>query len=333
MFYLLIYYKGGMSMVRFSEHFNIRANRQSDLEFVDIRIDTDNLLFLDPTLMAVSDNQRIRGWNGIIQDFFNTTLNYYNSGRQDLARRLFNSSKESNEIYLGYSVGEPGGNGNTEDSLSKVFDYILQERLLEDGVIDRIDDFYVFVPRFGRDFFSDLIASFLKRELINFTIEQCDIHGIERTVIIEKPYWNNINHSWENITEYVPEYNGKPIVLIPKEIVVKDYLYSPDRYLSEVVSIYRQEYHRDNNTDLHRQRTEGQPFVSKDVIKDKEIKGNGLTEKEYLTNMTRENIELIRRFRTNIENTQRGTNSGRLTDEELEDLIAKSYEETNEIVR
>lgn len=320
-------------MVRFSEHFNISPNRQSDLEFVDIRIDTDNLLFLDPTLMAVSDYQQIRGWNAIIQDFFNTTLNFYNSGREDLAGQLFSSSNESNEIYLGYSVGEPGGNGNTEDSLSKVFDYLLQERLLEDGIIDRMEDFYIFVPRFGRDFFSDLIASFLKRELILFTIEQCELHGIERTVEIEKPYWDHNTHSWETHTDTVPAFNGKPIVLIPKKIVVKDYLYSPDRYLSEVVSISRQEYHRDNNTDLHKQRTEGQPFASKEAIKDKEIRENDLTEKEYLTHITRDNIELIQRFRANIENTQRGTNSGHLTDEELEDLIAKSYEETNEIAR
>ena len=313
-------------MVRFSEHFNITPNSQSDLEFVNIRLDTDNLLFLDPSLMAVSDNELFRRWNEIIGDFFNTALGYYNAGDTDSARGIFKSSQESNEIFLGYSKGAPGGNGNTEDSLVKVFDYLLNEELLDVGIVNGIEDCYIFVPRFGPDFFSDLIASFLKKELILFTIEQCNIHGIERTFELEKPYWDDITHSGLNFTEMVPEYNGNPIVLIPKKIIVKDYLYSPERYLSDIVSVWRQESHRDGNTELHRNRTEGKPFVSKEILREKEIKDNNLTDKEYLIQMTRENVDLIQLFRDNILHAQRGTNSGELTDDELEDLIKNSYE-------
>ncbi|WP_303447802.1 hypothetical protein [Oceanobacillus profundus] len=48
--------------------------------------------------------------------------------------------------------------------------------------------------------------------------------------------------------------------------------------------------------------------------------------------MTRENPEMIVNFRNNINNTQRGSNSNKMDDEELEKFIDDSYElaETNE---
>lgn len=57
-----------------------------------------------------------------------------------------------------------------------------------------------------------------------------------------------------------------------------------------------------------------------------EIKEQGITEKQYLVNMTRENPDMIIRFRNNINNTQRGTNSNKMSDEDLDQFIETSYE-------
>lgn len=314
--------------MRFSEHFNITPNHQRDLEFVDIRLDTDNRLFIDPTIMAVSRNQRDLRWHDKIQSFIATVLNFYREGDNASARALFNCSQESNEIYLGYTVGAPQGNGNSEESLDDVFRYAHERRLLEEGLIERVEDLHIFVPKFGPDSLSDLVASLIKQELIQFTVEQCNQHGIELSVELTKPTWNQEGNRWETVTAMLPEdADGNPIVLIPKGVITASYAYDPKNYLSTVIAVNRQEYHRANETDLHNRRLRTEGLVSKKMIYEEEIKGEGLTEKEYLINNTLEDITQIQRFRTNIRTTQRTTNNGRMSDMELEDFLNDSYRE------
>lgn len=314
--------------MRFSEHFNIEPNHQRDLEFVDIRLDIDNRLFIDPTIMAVSRNQRDLGWHDKIQSFIATVLDFYREDDNASARALFHYSQESNEVYLGYTKGAPQGNGNSEESLDEVFSYAHERRLLEEGLIERVEDLHIFVPKFGPDSLSDLVASLIKRELIQFTIEQCNHHGIDLTVELTKPTWNQDESRWETVTAMLPEdADGNPIVLIPKGVITASYAYDPKNYLSTVIAVNRQEYHRDNETDLHNRRLRTEGLVSKKMIYEAEIKGEGLTEKEYLINNTLEDVRQIQRFRENIRTTQRTTNNGKMSDMELEDFLNDSYRE------
>lgn len=312
--------------MRFSEYFEIRPNNQRDLEFVDIRIDTDNYLFIDPTIMAISQNERDIAWHEKVQSFVETALGFYRDENIPEARAIFNSSNESNEIFLGYSIGSPRGNGNSENSLDEVFTYVNNQRLIMEGLIERVEDLGLFVPKFGPDSLSDLVASLLKKELIEFTIEQCEIHGIDRTVELRKPFWNHEERNWGTVTEMLPaNEDGRPIVLIPKGIVTRSYAYDPRNYLSDVVLVRRQQHHRANETELHSRRYRDEGVVSKKLIYEAEVSEEGLTRKEYLINMTLEDTTMIDAFRDNVRNTQLGTNGGRMTDEELEEYINESY--------
>lgn len=318
--------------MRFTEHFEEEfknvPTHQRDLEFLDIRLDTDNRLFIDPTIMAVSRNQRDTRWHNKIQSFITSALNHYRNGDTESARALFNYSQESNEIFLGYTKGLPRGNGNSEESLDEVFRFALNQRLLDEGLIERVEDLQIFIPKFGPDSLSDLVASLIKQELIQFTIEQCNLHGIQPTIELTKPTWNQSQNRWDTVTAMLPGDNrGKPIVLIPKKVVTMNYAYDPKNYLSSVIAVKRQEYHRDNETDLHNRRLRTGGLVSKKMIYQEEIKDEGLTEKEYLINRTLDDVTQIQTFRTNIRTTQRTTNGGSMTDMELEDFLRNSYRE------
>lgn len=322
--------KGG-NVLRFTEHFKEEFKKvpthQQMLEFVNIRLDTDNLLFIDPTIMAISKKPNEVKWNQKVQGFIATVLDLYENGKVESARKLFNFSKESNEIFLGYSVGKPGGTGNSEESLNRVFTFVHTQNLLKTGVIKNVEDLKLFVPDFGPDALSDLVASLLKKELIEFTIEQCDKYKIPRTVELKKPSWNHDEQKWEEITATLPEDDiGKPIVLIPKGIVTAQYKYDPVSYLADVLSS-RQQYHKDNDTELHGKRSHKNGVVNKDLIKVEEIEKAGLTENEYLIKMTIEDIELIKKYRKRVENKQKGTNNGKMTDAELQEFITKSYQQ------
>ncbi|QKE10629.1 hypothetical protein [Bacillus cereus] len=312
--------------MRFSERFELGNHQQSNFAFVNIRVDRDNRLFIDPTRIAAEDGEWFENCSEIIQDFFNTIFDLYNEGQTEEARNHFQSSGESNELFLGYTEGFPRGNGNSEESLTKVFDYVHMQGLLEDVIVGRLEDFYVFVPDFGRDLLSDLVASLIKAELVSFTQEQCEIHDIDLSVEFEFQYWDHINHRWETALERLPAHSGHPIVLVPKETLVDKYLYGPKRYWTQVVSIWRQQRHRDEDSELHQNRPNNEDFASKKEIARSEIKEQGITEKQYLVNMTRENPDMIIRFRNNINNTQRGTNSNKMSDEDLDQFIETSYE-------
>lgn len=249
--------------MRFSERFELGNHQQSNFAFVNIRVDRDNRLFIDPTRIAAEDGEWFENCSEIIQDFFNTIFDLYNEGQTEEARNHFQSSGESNELFLGYTEGFPRGNGNSEESLTKVFDYVHMQGLLEDVIVGRLEDFYVFVPDFGRDLLSDLVASLIKAELVSFTQEQCEIHDIDLSVEFEFQYWDHINHRWETALERLPAHSGHPIVLVPKETLVDKYLYGPKRYWTQVVSIWRQQRHRDEDSELHQNRPNNEDFASK----------------------------------------------------------------------
>ncbi|MFZ7805580.1 hypothetical protein [Bacillus thuringiensis] len=312
--------------MKFSEKFELKIHNQSNFDFANIRIDRDNKLFIDPTRISAED----RGWfqkcDLIIQDFFNTIFDLYSKGETDEARKNFQSSGESNELFLGYTEGFPRGNGNSAESLAKVFEYVHKQGLLDDVIVGRLEDFFVFVPEFGEDLLSDLVASLIKGELVLFTQEQCEIHDIPLSVNFEFHYWNHVNHRWELKTEQLPGYNGYPIVLVPKDIIVSKYLYSSNRYWTQVVSIWRQRKHLEENSTLHQNRPKYEKFASKKDIKNLEVNETSITEKQYLVNMTRENPAMIISFRNNITHTQRGTNSNKMSDEDLEKFIQDSYQ-------
>jgi hypothetical protein len=316
--------------MRFTEHFNLKLHEQSQYQFVNIRVDSDNRLFIDPTRIASEEGKWFQECAEIVQDFFETIFNMYTSGKTEIAREFFRSSGESNEIFLGYTDGFPRGLGNSEESLAKIFDYVHEEGLLNEAIVGRLEDFHIFVPDFGPDLLSDLVASLIKYELVKFTQEQCRLYGIPLTTPIKKQYWNQETHKWDTFEEMLPEISGNAIVLIPKEIVVSSYLYDAHRYWIQVVSNWRQKQHREEDTPLHRSRPENKEFVSKKAIRQAEVKEQRIPEKQYLVEMTRKNTVMIQEFRDNIQNTQRGSHSNKMSDEELEEFIDKSYELADE---
>lgn len=314
--------------MKFSEYNQLTKHTHDNFEFVNVRVDCDNRLFIDPTRLQGIDNNWARELDLKIQDFFFNVFQLYESGNRQQARNLFTSSGESNEIFLGYTNGFPRGNGNTPESLQVAFDYVHRNGLLSKEIIGRVEDFPVFVPRFGPDLLSDLVASIIKKELVEFTIAQARIWRINCSFELNKPYWKSDTHSWNIVNEKVPaiDYNGikYPIVLIPKEIVVASDIYNADNYWSKVVGEWRQKHHSEKNTEVHKNKSKNYPYASKEDIRINEQEPEE-DFKEYLTRLTLENPGMIENFRANVINTQRGSNSNMLSDQEFDKLINDSY--------
>lgn len=304
--------------MRISECFELETNDQSEFEFLNLMVDRDNLLFLDPTRMEAEKSYNV--WSKKINHFHRTIFQMYRDNKSDEAKEFFVNSRESNEIFLGYSVGAPGGTGNSKESLTAVYNYIAEKLLVEDGLIDSPEDLMLFIPDFGRDHLSDFVASIIKHELVNFTIEQADKHKIDRKYQFDYHFWDAEINNWVQETAYVPlvkvEGEDKPLILLPKQIVVRDYLIGPRQYLEKVVLVWRQQQHRQKDSELHRRRHKDQESVSKRVIREEEVKDRAISVKEYIAEQTRNNKKLLDQERKRVINAQLGTNSNMVNDEE-----------------
>lgn len=305
--------------MRISEIFNLPSRDQANFEFVNLLTTTDNEFFIDPTRMRAENSYS--SWGIKLDGFHQSVFELYEDGRKKEARALFTKSGESNEILLGYSRGLPGGTGNSEESLVKVYDYIEEHALYNDELIENPEDLILFIPKFGPDHLSDFIASVLKNELVDFTIEQSIKHDIPRDHDFTYSYWDELTNVWKETTKTIPQVNGRPLVLLPKEIVVRDYLISPDEYLKKVVLIWRQGEHQRNDTELHRNRSENYDYASKVSIQEEELKNRDITLKEYIIDQTRENRDLLGRERRRVQNAQMSGHSNKLSDEEWNDLF------------
>ncbi|WP_054637856.1 hypothetical protein [Thalassobacillus sp. C254] len=306
--------------MRISEYFNLQGRSQADFEFVNLLTTTDNKLFIDPTRMRAE--RRFQLWAEKVDRFHHTVFELYRNGNQIEAKELFINSGESNEIFLGYSQGLPGGTGNSEDSLAQVYDYIEEQGLYDDRLIENAEDLMLFIPNFGPDHLSDFIASVIKSELVDFTIEQADQHNMPRDLEFTFSYWDIDSQEWNERTERIPQVDGRPLVLLPKEIVVQEYLIGPDEYLKKVVLTWRQQEHRRIDSELHRNRAnQNYDFVAKKIIEEEELRNSDKTKKEYIIEQTKANRDLLERERSRIRNAQLGTDPNKLTDEEWDNLF------------
>lgn len=310
--------------MRFSKYFNLNGYSQKDFEFIDVRIDWDNRLFIDPTRIEAENDELAVECDQIILDFFNKVLDLYGNKKVEEARSNLVYSGESNEIYLGYTDGFPQGTGNSEEELNEIFNFIHTKELISKGLIGRIEDLHVFIDNFGCDKMSDLIASLIKKELVEFTIQQCEKYNIKRDFKLEKNFWNHRENKWDEFVDFVPTIKGIgnrdfPVVLVPKKFVVSSYLYDAEKYWEKIVSIRRQEFHKKEQTPLYMNKSNNRGQLNKKEILEYESEGKTL--KEYLIDYTEKDLTAINSFRQGIKNTQRSKENNALSDEEIDIII------------
>ena len=96
--------------MRISKKFNL-GKTQNELDFIDIDINKDMPLFIDPYRISKLSGPFIDEANGIINNYFSYLTELLASGDYENARKIFTHLNEVNETCLGYSAKKPRGNG------------------------------------------------------------------------------------------------------------------------------------------------------------------------------------------------------------------------------
>lgn len=206
--------------MRISENFELNK-KQNELEFLDVKLESDNLLFINPNLIVNDTTVLGKQMSLIVSKFW---LNVYNSikNRNDLRTiQLLNGLGEPKETRLGYSSDDVHGNSVGKIIIPKIIDNLKESILVNRLNLRELSNVELFIEKIGPDRISDITTKIIKSQLIKFTQEQCSIHNIPTKSCKQKNILNNLNLKWGNKIVSLPhsKENDKPIIFVPKKFV------------------------------------------------------------------------------------------------------------------
>lgn len=325
-------------MQKISSYYELEVN-QKDMDCIDINMDGDTKLFINPTLLKNSTYEPFAKFGtDKVESFFKKIFELYSSGDREKALMLFTSSGETNANHLGYSQGRSRGNGASKRALAKLFDTILQTGALAEEIMTKPMSILVFAHDFGEDRMSDLITSILKEEFVQYTLEQAGKYGIEiePEEIDYGNCWNEKKSSWENLkARWVKGSDGKPLILTPKQVVSEQYGFSVTDYVTKVVWMWRKDYHVTNRTSLSRPKYDRDGTLTYKaptniMLREQEIDGEYFNEqgkwKLYAIDMTIENPELYNQYFKRYLEAGAAGKAQRLSDNEISRVVDNSEE-------
>lgn len=311
-----------------SKYFDL-GKSQYELDFVDIDPDIDTRLFLDPYFISKCEFPFASDAQGTLRSYFEYLLALLRGDRIKQAKEIFKHLGETNDICLGMSQGKPRGKGMGPKDAEKIFGQLLHSRAIKSGVMEDIEDFRIFVPNVDKDKVSDMTANIVKKHLLAYTQEQCQLLDIPLTANVPSGmFWDSNRKSWEN--EYTERLvvNGKPILLVPKRVVSFSDKYTPTEYREHFVLSYLQNEHLKLQSSLVLNRKDGTPYVTKNSIREKEN-----IDKAYLAQFTERYPEVFADFKSATLKKYRKIDGGVLDDANVDDVCKYLITKLNSIKR
>lgn len=275
-----------MKKIFVTDIWNIADCSHEKLDFVNVAINRDNLLFIDPTMIQLWKSDWATRANKTINSFFEEFYKAYRDDDILLKHTVLSHAKEQNATRLGYGQGD-NGKGNTVQGLLKDF-FPLEVLINEIKSIGVPQDLTVFVPGFGEDGLSDLLTNVIHAELSDFTLEQMAKYGIDPNAKREFYTWDTDMKNWVKKEKECFVVGKNEILLVPKQIVRKKYLFGVGQYFERVILEHVREdddwYTIDNK-----------PIPKREIAK--QIKSDDEHWKyEYVKKYSKEHEEVLREY-------------------------------------
>ena len=201
-------------------------------DFVDVCLDKDNELFIDPCLLERGTDEWCKNATRTMHIYFDTMFMLFRKPGADLTE-LFSHAGEQNATKLGYGNGR-NGKGKTAKGLEESLTGLV---VLSRGVptISKAQDLPVLVEGFAEDCLSDLLTNILHAQLNEFTAQQMTLWGAPPQGECEFWTFDAESKSWKSVYRPCWRYKGKELLLVPKRIIRKNYLFSAHQYLCSVI--------------------------------------------------------------------------------------------------
>lgn len=229
----------------FSQFFALDKT-QAELDFVNVDPERDTRVFVDPYALEVKDDQWSNRCANHIRSFFQAVVHSIRNGDEERAMHLLSNLHESQETFLGLSKGVPRGRGIGSENAEQLYAALAGSRAIQTGVISDLAEAELFIPGIGRDKISDLTTNIIRGPLIEYTAEQCELHGVAlQEAVVAGPIWEPAREDWVQRTHALPIVQGRPIILVPKYSVRRRLsLDSREFYDKHFVSFLQAEYQK-----------------------------------------------------------------------------------------
>ncbi len=205
--------------MRFSKYFRLNQS-QAQLDFVDIDTDHDMRLFVDPYAIQTKENEFNLGCTDQIKTFFDEVLSSLRKKNSARARELTAYLSEPQETFLGFSKDRPQGRGVGRMQADQILLALQRSRAFKTGLLADLAETELFIEGIGPDKISDLTTNVIRGTLIDYTQNQCRLHGIEMQDGVPSSHtWHASRREWQQGYVELPVVDNKPVILIPKYLV------------------------------------------------------------------------------------------------------------------
>ncbi|UTW57091.1 hypothetical protein KFE96_09450 [Kordiimonas sp. SCSIO 12603] len=285
--------------MRFSQAFGLNK-RQSQLDFVDIDVSRDFPLYIDPATFLSRDDEFSIKCSTDIADFFEHIFEAIKQKKFRKGLKLLEGLREPNEVYLGVSKGKPNGRGVGKVQAQAIFQSLVNSKAASTGLLTDLSDCALFVPGIGPDKISDITTNIIRRHLIEYTQNQCRLHGIDLDDEVPSGiFWDYEKGCWHT-GEYVnlPLVDGNVVILVPKRFVKwpGSMQSLSNKYYTHFVSNFIREEQLETNGALVQvaQTTKRRYVLKKDIEKTfPQTKG-------FLVDFSEENPKVFRQFKESL---------------------------------
>lgn len=278
--------------MRVSEHFGL-VRRQPFLDFVDVDVEDDSKLFVDPRAITLLPSEWGNACTALVSNFFDQVLTAIRENREADAIRLLSGLTEPNETHLGLSEGRSRGRAVGPGLAQGLWEAFGQSEAVHHGLIEELEDSILLVPGIGPDIISDIATNVLREPLIEYTQAVCHAYGIPLTPdVVSGRLWNPTAGQWFEKYVELPTTGIQRLLLVPKVIVRQRSEYDAGEYFHHYILTILQQEELDANSALVRMLKNGRKRVTKKALTEKY--GTG---KSVIVEQTIRHPEALRRYR------------------------------------
>ncbi len=285
--------------MRISEYYHLNQS-QATLDFIDVELDTDTPLFIDPSALLYVNNEFSIPCVDLIQNFFQTVLDLIRSNSIDDARILLSNLREPDETHFGFSTNESHGTALGPKSSINLAESLTNSAAIQSGLIQDLEDTILLVPGISSDRISDITTIIIRSELIKYTQNICTFYGIPMERVSSGHLWDPINKCWYQHMVALPMPNNDKLLMVPRAIVRNIMNYDINKYYRNYILEYYKEYELSLNSKLVRTLKSGKRVYKKDL--EKEYPAG----KENIYHYTLQNPALLEEYRIETRRTIRG---------------------------
>ena len=279
--------------MRVSQYFSL-ARSQPTLDFVDIDIENDTPVYIDPSAIKNLPDEWSSQSFEMLSTFFDSVLDAIKLNDQVRIRQLLIRLQEPNETHFGLSKGKSRGRGLGPYLVQKICDNLTVSRAAETGILEDLEDTALFIDGIGKDIISDVTTNVIRGMLVAYTQSMATMYGIPLEEGIHSGLaWDPIRREWDDGFTRMPVAGGKPLLLVPKILVRYDLHLTKAEYFRNHLAPALQDEELDKpGSKLIRSAKDGRKYVKKSDI-EAVYDGN----KEEIARLSFERAELFHSYK------------------------------------